>query len=77
MHLEKQNEQGDVVVLTHKTHQPVAIKASALANKSATVNRVNTISKVIPAIIPIARRPCRSRQKRDKVLPFFCVTVKS
>ena len=67
----------DVVVLTHKTHQPVAIKASALANKSAIVKRVNTISSAIPAIIPRARRPCRNRTKVGKAVDFFGVAAKS
>jgi len=42
-------KQNKDVVLTHKTHQTVAIKASALANKSATVNDVSTIRRAIPA----------------------------
>lgn len=69
--------QYDVVALTHKTHQPVAIKASALANKSAIVNRVNTISRTIPAIIPRARMPCRNRIKVGNAVDFFGVAVKS
>jgi len=69
-------KQNKDVVLTHKTHQPVAIKASALANKSATVNDVSTI-RAIPAIIPIARTPCRNRTKVGKAVDFFGVAVKS
>jgi len=65
------------VMARHKTNQPVAIKASALANKSGIVNFDNTISKTIPAIIPIARRPCRNRTKVGRVVDFFGVAVKS
>jgi hypothetical protein len=70
-------EQNKDVVLTHKTHQPVAIKASALANKSATVNDVSTIRRAIPAIIPIARTPCRNLTKVGKAVDFLGVAVKS
>jgi hypothetical protein len=70
-------KRNKTVVLTHKTNQPVAIKASALANKSGIVNFDNTISKTIPAIIPIARRPCRNRTKVGRVVDFFGVAVKS
>jgi hypothetical protein len=38
---------------------------------------VNTISSAIPAIIPIARRPCRNRTKVGKAVDFFGVAVKS
>lgn len=64
-------------VLTHRTHHPVATKARALANRSAIVNFVNAISRAIPAIIPIARRPCRNRTKVGKAVDFFGVAVKS
>jgi cell division FtsZ-interacting protein ZapD len=64
-------------VLTHRTHHPVARKASALANRSAIVKSVNPIRQAIAAIMPSARRPCRNRTKVGKAVGFFGVAVKS
>jgi hypothetical protein len=64
-------------VLTHKTHHPVAKKASALANRSAIVKAVNPIRQAIAAMMPSARRPCKNRTKVGKAVDFFGVAVKS
>jgi hypothetical protein len=54
-------------------HQPVAVKASALANKSAVVNHASTIIRATPVIILRARRPCRNQTKVIKAVGFLGV----
>ena len=75
MQCRKGKEKTDA--LTHKTHHPVARKASALANRSAIVKSVNPIRQAIAAMMPSARRPCRNRTKVGKAVDFLGVAVKS